>query len=274
MDHGDLRNACRRQPRLIGKAAPAFDKHLGLKKQIGAAGFDQPHHRHLVLHRDLLDAQMLLHAHRRRRTAFDGAVISGHDAADTRDMADAGNATAALNAFGTIIVVHAKAGERRQFEPWRPGIQHQCHALARQQLFAGAETVAFGIGDVAHFLLQRAKFADQRQHLLTVGAEALGIRIDAALDDRHGNLARTLSTADLEVRHQAANPHGNVKSKSRVRTIHVLERWPLRNTTEALTLKHEAWHTPAVGTTSTATAAIAKRSARAAAARAAMPRAR
>ena len=192
VNHGDLRNACRRQPRLIGKAAPAFDKHLGLKKQIGAAGFDQPHHRQLVLHRHLLDAQMLLHAHRRRRAAFDGAVIGGHDAADTRDIADAGNATAALNAFGTIIVVHAKAGERRQFEPWRPGIEHQRHALARQQLFAGAETVAFGIGDVAHFLLQRAKFADQRQHLLTVGAEALGIRIDAAFDDRHGNLARTL----------------------------------------------------------------------------------
>ena len=68
-----------------------------------------------------------------------------------------------------------------------PGSSAKRDAFARQQLFAGAETIALCIGDVAHLLLKRAEFADQRQHLLAIGAKALGTGIDAALDDRHGN---------------------------------------------------------------------------------------
>ena len=187
MDHGNLRDTRCRQARLVGKAAAAFDKHLGLEEQIGAAGFNQPHHRQLVLHGDLLNAQMLLHAHRCRGPAFDGAIIGGHDATDAGHIADAGYPTAALNALAAVIVVHAEARQRRQLEPGRAGIEHESDPLARQQLLAGAKSVALGIGDIAHLLLQRTEFADQRQHLLAIGAKALGIRIDAALDDRHGN---------------------------------------------------------------------------------------
>ena len=121
--------------------------------------------------RDLLDAQVLLHAHRGRSAAFDGAVVGGNDAADAGHVADAGNAAAALNAFSAIVVMHAKTGERREFEPWRAGIDHQRDALAREELLARAEALALGIRDVAHLLFERAEFTDQRQHLLAVGAE-------------------------------------------------------------------------------------------------------
>ena len=190
--HGDLRNAGGRHARLVGEAAPAFDEHLRLVQQIGAAGFDEAHERQLVLERDLLDAQVLLHAHGRRGAALDGAVIGGNDAADARHVADAGDAAAALDALGAVIVVHAQAGERRQFEPRRTRIDQQRDTLARQQLAAGAKAIALGVGEVPHLLLERAEVADQRQHLLAIGAKRCGVGIDAALDDRHERFSCSL----------------------------------------------------------------------------------
>ena len=124
MHHGNLRNSGRRQPRLVGKAAPALDEHFRLIKEIGAAGFDQAYRRQLVLQRDLLDTQVLLHSHRGRSATFDRAVVGRDDAADAGHIADAGNAAATLNAFRAIVVVHAKAGKRREFEPRRAGINN------------------------------------------------------------------------------------------------------------------------------------------------------
>ena len=187
MHDGDLRNAGRRQARLIGKTATALDEHFSLVEQIGAAGLHKLHHRQLVAHRDLLHAQMLLHAHRGDRAAFDRAVVGGHDAANAGHVADTSDAAAALDAGIAIVVVHAEAGKGRELEPRRAGIEQKRDALARQQLLARAETVAPGIRGVAHLLFERAKFTDQRQHLLAIGAEIFRLWIDPALDDRHGN---------------------------------------------------------------------------------------
>ena len=104
--------------------------------------------------------------------AFDGAVIGGHDAANAGHIADAGDAAAALDAGIAVIVVHAEAGKGRELEPRRAGIEQKRDALARQQLLARAETLAPGIRGVAHLLFERAKFTDQRQHLLAIGAKA------------------------------------------------------------------------------------------------------
>ena len=195
MHHGDLRNAGGRHARLVGEAAPAFHEHLRLIKEIGAAGFDEAHERQLVFECDLLNAQVLLHAHGRRSAALDGAVIGGNDAADARHVTDAGDAAAALDALGAVIVVHAQAGERRQFEPRRTRIDQQRDTLARQKLAAGAKPVASGVGEIPHLLLERAEAADQRQHLLAIGAKRCGVGIDAALYDRHERFSYSLARA-------------------------------------------------------------------------------
>jgi hypothetical protein len=104
---------------------------------------------------------------------------------EARHVADAGDAAAALDAGIAVVVVHAKARERRELQPWRAVIDQQRHALARQQLVAGAKAVALGIREIPHLLLERAEITDQRQHLLPVGAKGLGAGINAALDNRH-----------------------------------------------------------------------------------------
>ena len=168
MHDRDLRHAGRRQPRLVAEAAPALDEHLRLVEQIGAAGFDQLHHRQFVLRAICWMRRFFFDAHRRRGAAFDGAVVGGDHAANAGHIADAGDAAAALDAFGAVVVVHAKAGERREFEPGRAGIDQQRYPLARQQLFARAEAITPCVRRVPDLLLQRAEFADKREHLLAI----------------------------------------------------------------------------------------------------------
>lgn len=88
---------------------------------------------------------MFLDAHRCRRAALDGTVVGGNDATDAGHIANAGDAAAALNALGTVVVVHAKARERREFKPRRAAVDHQRDALARQQLLTGTEPVTLRI---------------------------------------------------------------------------------------------------------------------------------
>ncbi len=104
-----------------------------------------------------------------------------------------------------------------------PRIDEQRDALARQKLLAGAEALAPGIGEVPHLLLERAEFADQRQHLLAVGAKGLGALIDAALDDRHGNsvaqnLGRPRHAAETSESEGAAELVNDFGSPGRIRT--------------------------------------------------------
>ena len=69
-DHGDLRDAGRRQPRLVVEDAPevlAVREDLVLQRQEGAAGVDEVDAGQAVLERDLLRAQVLLDRHRDSR---------------------------------------------------------------------------------------------------------------------------------------------------------------------------------------------------------------
>ena len=139
--HGDLRDAQRRQRRLIVEDAAemlAVGKHFGLVRQVGAAGIDQIDARQPVLARDLLRAQMLLHRHREIGAALDGGVVAHHHAFAALDAADAGDQAGAVNG----VVIHAVGGERRQFEERRAGIDQVHHAVARQQLAARDVTLA------------------------------------------------------------------------------------------------------------------------------------
>ncbi len=187
--HAHLRNAFGRQPRLIGEAAAAFDEYLTDVHQVGAARFDQPHHRQFVLQRDGFGAQALAQAHRRDGAALDGAVRRDHHAADARDRADAADDPAAQHVLLAVVVVHPEAGQGRELEPRRTAVEQQCDALARQQLFAGTELGLLAVRGVAHTVFERAKTLDQREHLRALALEALGLRIDLTLNDWHGRLS-------------------------------------------------------------------------------------
>ena len=106
--HGDLRDAERGQRRLVVEDAAevlAVGKHLGLVRQVGAAGVDQIDARQPVLARDLLGAQMLLHRHRIIGAALDGGVVAHDHALAALDAADAGDQAGAVDG----VVVHAVA---------------------------------------------------------------------------------------------------------------------------------------------------------------------
>ena len=140
-DAGDLRDAERGQGRLIVEDAAemlAVGKHLGLVRQVRAAGIDEIDAGQPVLARDLLGAQVLLHRHRVVGAALDGRIVADdHDLA-AFDAADAGDDAGAVDR----VVVHAVGGERAEFEERRAGIEQARHALARQQLAAGQMPLA------------------------------------------------------------------------------------------------------------------------------------
>ena len=116
----------------------AVGKHLGLVRQVGAAGIDEIDAGQPVLERDLLGAQMLLHRHREVGAALDGGVVGDDHAFAALDAADAGDQAGAVDR----ILVHAVGGERRQLEERRAGIDEPQHALARQQLAARGVALA------------------------------------------------------------------------------------------------------------------------------------
>ena len=146
----------------------AVGKHLGLVRQVGAAGIDQIEARQPVVARDLLGAQMLLHRHRIIGAALDGGIVADDDAFAASDPTDAGDDAGAMDG----VVVHPVGGKRRQFEKRRAGIDQRHHPLARQQLatrqmaLAGLRRAAFGrLGAL------RLELRDQRTHGGLVGAE-------------------------------------------------------------------------------------------------------
>ena len=132
---GDLRDAERGQRRLVVEDAAevlAVGEHLGVLRQVGAAGVDQIDARQPVLARDLLRAQVLLHRHREIGAALDGGVVAHDHALAPRDAADARDDAGAVDVLG----VEAEGRQRRQLQERRARIDQPQHAIARQQLAA------------------------------------------------------------------------------------------------------------------------------------------
>ena len=65
----------------------AVGEHLGVLRQVGAAGVDEIDARQPVLARDLLRAQVLLDGHRVIRAALDGGVVADDHALAARRRA-------------------------------------------------------------------------------------------------------------------------------------------------------------------------------------------
>ena len=178
MHHRDLRQPGGRHARLVGKAAPAFDKDLGLVEQIGAAAFHQVDHGQLVFQGNLLSAQRFAQAHRRHGAALDRAVVDRHQAALARHHANANDRAAAQHRLFAVVVVHLQARQAAEFQKRRAPVQKARQALAWQQLIALLKLGTLGLGLGNHLRLQAVDLVKQTLHTQGVGGESGGTGVD------------------------------------------------------------------------------------------------
>ena len=183
--HGDLRDALRRQARLVEEDAPemiAVGKHLVLFRQERAAALHQVDARQRVLAGDLLGAQMLLHGERVVSAALHGRIVGDDHAGAPRDPADAGDEPGARQ----VIVVHIVRRERRELEKRRAGIEQRVDPLAHQELPRLAVLVARRRAAAPRVALeQRAQLRHQGLHGGAIGGELGRAHIDARGDLGH-----------------------------------------------------------------------------------------
>ena len=182
--HGDLRNARRRQIGLVVEDAAemlAVGKHLGLRRQIGAAGIDQIDAGQPVLARNFLGAQMFFDRHRMIAAALDGGVV-GHDHAFAPlDAAYAGDDAGGVH----VAAIHAEGGERRQFQKRRAGVDQVHHAFPRQQLAARDMALARFFRTAQRGLgAARLQFGDERAHFFRIAAKLGAAGIDGGRQNR------------------------------------------------------------------------------------------
>jgi len=118
---------CRRCGRNVARR-----EDLVLQRQERAAGIHQIDARQVVLARDVLGAQVLLHRHGIIRSALDGGVVGNDHAIAPADAADAGDEARRRH----LAVVHVVRRQRRQLQERSVGIEQQPDALAHQQLAA------------------------------------------------------------------------------------------------------------------------------------------
>jgi hypothetical protein len=132
-DGGQLRDPSGRERGLVVEDAAevlTVGEHIVLVGQVRAAGVDEIDAREVVLLRDLLRPEVLLHGHGIVGAALDGGVVGHDDAFAAGDSADAGDDPGSRAG----IVVHAVRGQRGEFEERSARIEEVLDALARQQL--------------------------------------------------------------------------------------------------------------------------------------------
>ena len=219
--HGDLRNAERGQRRLVVEDAAevlAVREHLGLVRQVGAAGIDQVDARQPVLARDLLGAQVLLHRHRIVGAALDGGVVADDHAFAAFDAADAGDQAGAVDG----VVVHAAGGKRRQFQERAAGIDQAHHAFAWKKFSARPMAFADALGPARGGLgAPRLQLFGQRAHARGVGGEFPGSGVDGGFDrqgglpTRHSTLGRREGNGSSRSRRASARGCGWVRRRGK-----------------------------------------------------------
>ena len=184
--HGDLRDARRREVRLVVEDAPEVflvGEDLVLQGQEGAAGVDEVDAGQAVLRGDLLRAQVLLHRERVVRAALHRRVVRDDHHFAALDAADAGDDAGGRG----LVAVEPVGGELRELEEGRAGIEQGAHALAGQELAARRVLLlrlgAAADGDARHRL---AQVRGERRVVLAVGAEGLRAGVEPCLQLRHG----------------------------------------------------------------------------------------
>jgi hypothetical protein len=183
--HGDLRDALRREARLVEEDAAevlAVRKHLVLFRQKRPAAFDQVDAGQAVLAGDLLGAQVLLHRERVVRAALHRRIVGNDHAGAPGDAADAGDETRT----GQLVGVDPLRSQGRELEKRRAGVQQRIDALAHQELarltMLGAGRLAAAPGVVRQRPLQ---LAHQRLHSGAIRGEVRRARVDAGGQSSH-----------------------------------------------------------------------------------------
>jgi hypothetical protein len=195
VDDRNDRQAFGRHPRHVGEGGSAAHKHFRLQQKVCPGALDQLDIGQPVFQRDFLRAQRLLHAERMRRTALDAGIIGRDHHTHAIDHADARDAAAAIDIGLAVILVHAEAGERRDFKERLAAVEQQVDAFARQQLAAGAELL-FRLGrGLQNLCFQPAELGDQFQVAGTVLRHAGSIRVETAAKDRHAPSRSIMSDA-------------------------------------------------------------------------------
>ena len=162
----------------------AVGKHLGLVRQVGAAGIDQIDAGQPVLARDLLRAEMLLHRHRIVGAALHRGVVADDHDEPAGDAADAGDEAGAVDR----LAVHAVRGERRQLEKGRARVEQPGDALARQQLAAREMALARPLRAAERGLgAAEPIVGDQRAHAAALSGDGAGSSV-VGLDLGHGEV--------------------------------------------------------------------------------------
>ena len=134
-DHGDLRNAGRRHPRLVVEDAAemvAVGKDLVLGRQEGAAGIDQIHARQVVFLGNFLGPQVFLDGDRVIRPALHRGVVGQHHHFGAADAPEAGDDAARRH----VVFVELMPGQGGEFQKRRIVVQQPLDAVPRQQLAA------------------------------------------------------------------------------------------------------------------------------------------
>ena len=184
MHDGDLGDARRRQPRLVRKRAAALHEHLALIEQVRAARL------HEMISGSLFSFAISCHerlpqAHGRNGAALDGAVARHDQRALAGYDADAHDAPAAHDAGPAVVVMHAEACQRGQFEKRRSVVEQARDALARQDLAAFGELLRLLRGMRDDGPLKAAEFLDLREKMRGIRREGFGLWRDARGDHRH-----------------------------------------------------------------------------------------
>ena len=161
---------------------PLVGKDLFLHRQEGAAGIDHVDAGQIVLPRDILRAQVLLHRHRIVRAALDGGIVGDDHAFAPRNAPHPGDDAGGMH----VAAIEAVGGERRQFEEGGAGIDQQVDAFARQHLAARGMPLARRLAAPAGNNLQLlAQFGYQTAHHVGVAGKLRGCGIDGGMK-RHG----------------------------------------------------------------------------------------
>ena len=177
-DAGDLSDARRAHLRLVEEDAAemvAVGKHLGLVRQVGAAGIHQIDAGQTVLQGDLLGPQVLLHRHRKIGAALHRGVVGDDHHLTARHPPDPGDHARA----GRLIVIEAVGRQGADLQKRGAGIEQPHDPVPRQKLAARFVPRTGRLGSAARGLRRTgAKLVDQAPIQRRLGLKCLGSRID------------------------------------------------------------------------------------------------
>ena len=184
-DDRDLGDPLRRHVRLVVERSAevrAVGKYVVLKRQERPARIDEVDARQMVLGRDVLGPEVLLHRHREVGPALDGGVVGDDDALDPAHPADPGDEPCGWG----VAVVHVPRRELRELEEGGARVEELAHPVAGEELaacdVAPARSFAAPLLDLRD---PGPEILDEGGHRPRVLAELRRPRVDAALDDGH-----------------------------------------------------------------------------------------